>query len=156
MSKWDDIKKKAGVLYNDASKKMKQYTPESFSKEKKFVNSLVISLSLMTMADKKAETEEIQATIDILKDIDEIKELDMTQEALELYEIHINSLTEALASDIKWTMAIAKLLSEVSKVKDYPQYIVMIENLLDYIAQSDGNFDQTEKEMKQKILDALK
>ena len=156
MFNWNNIKNKAGVLYNDASQKIKQYTPESFSKEKKFVNSLVISLSLMTMADKKAETDEVQATIDILKDIDEIKVLDMTEEALELYEVHINTLSEALKSDIKWTMAIAKLLAEVSKVKDYPNYVVMIENLLDYVAESDGNFDQTEKEMKQKILDSLK
>ena len=156
MFNWENIKNKAGLLYDDASKKIKQYTPESFSKEKKFVNSLVISLSLMTMADKKAEKEEIEASINILKDIDEIKELDMIQEALELYELHINSLSVALASDIKWTMTIAKLLSECSKVKDYPQYVVMIQNLLNYIANSDGNFDDSEKEMKQKILDSLK
>jgi tellurite resistance protein len=153
---WDKIKKKASELYKESTKKIKQYTPETFSKEKKFINSLVISLVLITMADKKAETEEIIASMDLINEIDEIRELELAQEAIELYELHLESLVKVVDNSTKWTLLIAKLLSEVAKVKPYPEYPPMIENLLDYISESDGNICELEEEMKRKILRALK
>lgn len=156
MLDWDKIKSKTSAFYDNATQKMRQYTPESFSKEKKFVNALVISLALMTMADKKAETNEVTASIDLLQEINEIIDLDMVTDAIELYEIHIEDLENALNSNVKWTLAIAKLLSEIGKVKPYPEYPPMIENLLDYISQSDGKLDPLELEMKGKILSAIK
>ena len=74
MLDWDRIKKKASELYDEATKKIKQYTPESFSKEKKLVNAIVISLALMTLADKKIETEEVTKSMELIKDIEEILE----------------------------------------------------------------------------------
>jgi tellurite resistance protein len=156
MLDWNKIKAKASELYSESSKKIRQYTPESFSKEKKFVNALVISLVLMTMADKKAETEEITSSMDLINEIDEIKELELTQEAIELYELHLENLMNVVDNSAKWTLAIAKLLSEVGKVKPYPEYPPMIENLLDYISESDGNVDPLEIEMKNKILASIK
>ena len=152
---WEQVKAKASQFYNESTRKIKQYTPETFSKEKKFINSLVISLALITMADKKVETEEITSSIDLINEIDEINELEMTQEAIELYELHIESLDQVVNNNTKWTLQIAKLLSEVAKVKEYPEYPPMIENLLDYIAQADGDIVQEEREMKDKILKAL-
>jgi tellurite resistance protein len=152
---WNKIKKKAAELYTESTKKVRKYTPENFSKEKKFVNSLVISLVLMTMADKKAETDEVTASMDLINEIDEIKELEMTQDAIELYELHLDSLINVIDNDIKWTILIAKLLSEITKVKPYPEYPPMIENLLIYIAESDGNICQSEIDMKEKILKSL-
>ena len=153
---WDKIKKEASELYKESTKKIKQYTPETFSKEKKFINSLVISLVLITMADKKAETEEIIASMDLINEIDEIRELELAQEAIELYELHLESLVNVVDNSTKWTLLIAKLLSEVAKVKPYPEYPPMIENLLDYISESDGSICELEEEMKRKILRALK
>ena len=153
---WDKIKKKASELYKESTKKIKQYTPETFSKEKKFINSLVISLVLITMADKKAETEEIIASMDLINEIDEIRELELALEAIELYELHLESLVNVVDNSTKWTLLIAKLLSEVAKVKPYPEYPPMIENLLDYISESDGSICELEEEMKRKILRALK
>lgn len=43
-----------------------------------------------------------------------------------------------------------KLLSELSKMKAYPEYPLMIKTLVAYIAQSDGNLDATEVEMQKK------
>ncbi len=156
MLDWNKIKEKSTMLMGKAGQKIRQYTPESFSKEKKLVNALVISLALMTMADKKAETDEVTAAIDLITAIDEIKDLDMTKDAIELYELHLEELEKALSDGAKWTLAIAKLLSEIGKIKNYPEYPPMIENLLDYIAQSDGNIDPLETEMKTKILAAIK
>ena len=153
---WDQIKKKAAEMYKESTKKIKQYTPETFSKEKKFINSLVISLVLITMADKKAEAEEITASMDLINEIDEIRDLDLVQEAIELYELHLESLVSAVNNTTKWTLLIAKLLSEIAKVKAYPEYPPMIEKLLDYISEADGNVCPLEKEMKEKILRALK
>jgi len=153
---WDKIKKKASEMYKESTKRIKQYTPETFSKEKKFINSLVISLVLITMADKKAETEEITASMDLINEIDEIKELEMIQEAIELYELHLESLVNAIDNNVKWTLLVAKLLSEVAKVKVYPEYPPMIENLLHYISESDGSMCELEKEMKEKILRSLR
>ena len=152
---FDDIKAKAKELYTEGAKKIKQYTPESFSKEKKFVNGLVISLALMTMADEKAEIDEMLASLDILKDIQEIQDLDMTQDAIELYELHLETLTNVIGNTAKWTIAVAKLLGELAKVKEYPEYATMIENLLSYLAEVDGNVAKEEVEMQDKILSAI-
>lgn len=152
---WDKIKQKASEMYKESTKRIKQYTPESFSKEKKFINSLVISLVLITMADKKAETEEITASMDLINEIDEIQELDLVQDAIELYEMHLETLVNVVDNHTKWTLQIAKLLSEIAKVKPYPEYPPMIENLIDYISASDGNICPLEEEMKQKILKSL-
>ncbi len=156
MLDWDKIKSKTSELYGEAGKKFRQYTPESFSKEKKFVNSLVVSMALMTMADKKAETQEIIAALELINDIDEINDLNLTTEAIELYEFHIEEMSKAVESPTKWILMEAKLLSELGKMKAYPEYPPMIEALIAHIAQSDGNLDPLEVVMQDKILRAIK
>ncbi len=155
MLDWNKIKSRSSELLGEAGKKFKQYTPESFSKEKKFVNSLVVSMALMTMADKKVETQEIITALDLIKDIDEINDLNLTTEAIELYEFHIEEMSKVVDSPTKWIMMEAKLLSELGKMKAYPEYPPMIEALIEHIAQSDGNLDPTEVEMQKKILVAI-
>ncbi len=156
MLDWNKIKNRTSEFFGEAGRKLRQYTPESFSKEKKFVNALVVSMALMTMADKKAETEEIIASIDLINDIDEIKDLNLTTEAIELYEFHIEEMSKAIESKTKWLLMEAKLLSELGKMKAYPEYPPMIEALIAHIAQSDGNLDPLEVEMQNKILNAIK
>lgn len=156
MLDWNKIKKRSTELLGEAGKKFRQYTPESFSKEKKFVNALVVSMALMTMADKKAETQEVIMALDLIKDIDEINDLNLTIEAIELYEFHIEELSKVVDNATKWILMEAKLLSELSKMKAYPEYPPMIEALIAHIAQSDNNFDATEVEMQKKILGAIK
>jgi tellurite resistance protein len=151
----EQIKAKITSLVTEANRKLKQYTPESFSKEKKFINAIVCSLALITMADKKAETQEVLASIDLIKEIDEITELEMTQEALELYEYHIEVLSKAIESPTKWVMIEAKMLMEIAKIKVYNEYPPMIEALLTYVAQSDSDLDPLETEMKDKIMKAI-
>ena len=155
MLDWNKIKSRSSELLGEAGKKFKQYTPESFSKEKKFVNSLVVSMALMTMADKKADTQEIITALDLIKDIDEINDLNLTTEAIELYEFHIEELSKVVSSPTKFILMEAKLLSELSKMKAYPEYPPMIEALIAHIAQSDGNLDASEVEMQKKILAAI-
>lgn len=152
----NSFKQKASELYNEASRKVKQYTPESFSKEKKFVNAIVATLALMVLADKKVETEEVTSSLDTIANIDEINELDMQQEAIELFELHIEKLQPLLSNNVKWVIEVAKLIGDISKVKEYPEYVPMIEALIDYISNSDGNMHPLEVEMKNKILDVLK
>jgi len=156
MLDWDKIKNKTSELYGQAGRKFRQYTPESFSKEKKFVNALVVSMALMTMADKKAETQEIIKALELINDIDEINDLHLTTEAIELYEFHIEEMSKAIESPTKWILMEAKLLSELGKMKAYPEYPPMIEALINYIAESDGNLDPLEVEMQKKILNAIK
>jgi tellurite resistance protein len=151
----EQIKAKIASLVTEASRKLKQYTPESFSKEKKFIKAIVSILALITMADKKAETQEVLTSIDLIKEIDEITELEMTQEALELYEYHIEVLSKAIESPTKWVMTEAKMLMEIAKIKVYNEYPPMIEALLTYVAQSDGDLDPLEIEMKDKIMKAI-
>ncbi len=155
MLDWNKIKDKTSQFISDAGQKIRQYTPESFSKEKKFVNSLVISMALMTMADKKASTEEVVAAIDLIKDIDEIKDLNMTTDAIELYELHIEELSNVVGNPTKWILTEAKLLSELSKMQAYPEYPPMIEALVNHIANIDEHLDETEVQMQKKILAAI-
>lgn len=156
MLDWNKIKKRSTELLGEAGKKFQQYTPEIFSKEKKFVNALVISMALMTMADKKAETQEVIMALDLIKNIGEINDLNLTAEAIELYELHIEELSKVVDNSTKWILMEGKLLSELSKMKAYPEYPPMIEALIAHIAQSDNNFDVTEAEMQKKILGAIK
>ena len=156
MLDFEQIKQKTNDLLQGAVRKLKQYTPESFSKEKKFINALVGCLALMTMADKKAETQEVMTSINLIKDIDEITELEMTDEALELYEYHLEMLSKVVDSPTKWIIAEARMLSDISKIKSYPEYPPMVEALIDYVAQSDGKLDPLEKEMQRKIMNAIR
>lgn len=156
MLDWNKIKERSALLLGEAGKKFREYTPESFSKEKKFVNSLVVSIALITMADKKAETQEVIIALELIKDIDEINYLNLATEAIELYEFHIEELSKVVDNPTKWILMEAKLLSELGKMKAYPEYILMIEALIAHIAQSDGSFGAVEVEMQKKILTAIK
>ena len=155
MLDWNKIKQKTSELCSDAAQKFRQYTPESFSKEKKFVNGVVISLALVTMADKKAETSEVTSCIDLINEIDEIKDLDMTTDAIALYELHIETLEKVVDNSTKWTIEVAKLLSEIGKLKPYPEYPPMIEALVNIISEADGDIDPLETQMKEKILGVI-
>ena len=152
----DDFKKGVAKFADSASKKIKQYTPESFSKEKKLVNAIVASLALMVVADRKVETSEVVDSLKLINDIDEIKDLDMQKEAIEFFEIHIEKLTPIMTNEIKWTIEVGKIITDIARIKEYPDYVAMIEVLLDHVAQSDGSVAPQEKEMKDKILSALK
>jgi len=156
MIDWNKIKSKTGEFYTDATKQIRKYTPESFSKEKKFVNALVISLALMTMADKKAETDEVMASLELINEIDEIRDLEMTADAIVLYEKHLETLSKVVDNPTKWILTVAKLLSEIGKIRPYTEYPPMIETLLDYLSQTKGSINSMESDMKNKILGAIK
>jgi len=153
---WDKIKSKTNEFYTDTTKQIKKYTPETFSKEKKFVNAIVISLVLMTMADKKADTEEVVASLELINEIDEIRDLEMTAEAIVLYEKHLESLSLVINNPTKWIITVAKLLSEIGKIKPYTEYPPMVETLLEYLAEAKKTVDPLEVDMKNKILGAIK
>ena len=140
----------------EATKKIKQYTPETFSKEKKLVNAIVITMALMTMADKKIETEEVTKVMDLIKDIEEIQELNMVQEAIELYQFHLEDLEKVINNEAKYLLKVEHKLMDIAKIKTYEGYPNMIKVLLDYIAEADGHLDKSETEMKNKILGVLK
>jgi tellurite resistance protein len=156
MLDWNQIKEKANQLYEEATKKIKQYTPETFSKEKKLVNAIVITMALMTMADKKIETEEVTKVMDLIKDIEEIQELNMVQEAIELYQFHLEDLEKVINNEAKYLLKVEHKLMDIAKIKSYEGYPNMIKVLLDYIANGGRNLDKTEIEMKNKILGVLK
>ena len=156
MLDWDKIKQKANQFYEETTRKIRQYTPETFSKEKKLVNAIVISMALMTMADKKIETEEVTKAMDLIKDIEEIQDLNMVQEAIELYEFHLEDLEKVMDNEAKYLLKVEHKLMDIAKIKDYDGYPNMIKVLLNYIAEADGHLDQTEVEMKNKILEVLK
>ena len=151
----DKFKSGIGKFIDRTSKKIRQYTPESFSKEKQFVNAIVASLALMVIADRKVETEEVTSSIDMISEIDEIRELDMNKEAIELFEHHIDNLIPVMDDEIKWTIKVGKLIQDIGRIREHKEYIPMIENLLDYIANVDGHLDPLEIQMKEKILKSL-
>lgn len=156
MLDWNKIKERTSELCSDAAQKFRQYTPETFSKEKKFVNGVVISLALITMADKKAETDEITSCLDLINEIDEIADLDMTTDAIELYQLHVENLENNINNNLKWEIEVAKLLSEIGKLKPFPEYPPMIEALINIVSESDGSIDPLETKMKEKILTAIR
>ena len=153
---FNKFKETASSMLDSTTKKIKQYTPESFSKEKKFVNAIVSTLALMVMADKKVETEEVSASMEFILSIQEIIDLDMQVEAVELFELHIENLSKVMNDPIKWVISSTKLIADLSKIKEYSAYVISLEALMDHIAGVDGDLDQTEIDMKKKILSALK
>lgn len=152
---FEEFKEKVSGFLTEANRKIRQYTPETFSKEKKFINAIVASMALIVMSDKKVETKEVTASVDMINEIDQIVELEMQVEAIELFEMHIDRLAPAIEKETKWIIETAKLLGDIGKIRDYPEYIPMIKNLLDYIAQADGDFSPEEVEMKNKIIEAI-
>jgi len=157
MLDWNVIKQKAQQYYEEGKRKIRQYTPESWSPEKKFVNALVISMALMTMADKKVETSEVTKAIELIKEIEEIQELNLVQEAIELYEKHLEDLEQALQkSEVKYILEVERKLADIAKIKEYPEYPGMVINLLAIIAKADNDFAPEEKEMIEKIKETLK
>lgn len=71
-----------------------------------------------TMADKKAETQEIIMALDLIKDIDEINDLNLISFNRAFYEFHIEELLKLLTVLQKWILLEAKLLLELSKMKN--------------------------------------
>ena len=156
MLDWNKIKRKATQYFEEGKRKVRQYTPESWSPEKKFVNALVISMALMTIADKKVETSEVIKSIEIIKEIEEIEELNLVQEAIELYEKHLEDLEKALdKGEVKYIIEVERKLADIAKIKEYPEYSQLVINLLNIIANADGDFAPEEKEMKLKIMETL-
>lgn len=153
---FEKFKQSAANAVGSTAKRLRQYTPESFSKEKKFVNAIVSTLALMVMADKKVETEEVEASMEFIQSIQEIIDLEMQVEAIELFELHVENLSKVMDNPVKWIIASTKLIADIAKVKDYSAYVVALEALMDHIAGSDGSLDPSETEMKRKILSALK
>ena len=152
---WESIKAKASEFIDEADKKIKQYTPESWSKEKQFINASIIAMVLMTIADKKVETQEVLAVMEMIDNIKEIEELEMKQEAIELFTMHLERLQPILDNEVKFTVETAKLLGDIAKIKAYPEYVPMIKNIIDFVSNSDGASSDVENEMKQKILEAI-
>ncbi len=155
MFDWNEIKAKADSFLNDASRTIKQYTPESWSKEKQFVNALVASIALMTVADKRVDTREVKSAMDIINQIDQIAELNMQKEAIELFELHLEKLLPNVENGMKLTIETGKLLGDVAKVKAYPEYPPMVINLIEYLASVDGNISEEEIAMKKKLVETL-
>ena len=151
----DKFKKRAGELVSEASRKIQQYTPETFSPEKKYINAMVSSIALMVVADKKVETDEVTDAMEFIQNLDEVVKLEMTQDAVEMFEYIIEEISPHFDNKVKFITSTAKILGNIGLVRDNPTYVATISEVLDHIAGSDGNVDETEKEMKAKIMKAL-
>lgn len=149
------IKAKATSLLGEAGRKIRQYTPETFSPEKKYINAMVSAIALMVLADKKIETEEVTQSIEFISSLDEVVELEMSNDAIEMYEFILEDLEPHFENPVKWITSTAKILGNISLVKDNAQYKQSIIAVLDHIAGADGNVDPSEVEMKNKIIQAL-
>ncbi len=155
MFDWNEIKAKADSFLTEASRTVKIYTPENWSKEKKFVNALVASIALMTVSDRKVDTREVKASMDMINNIDQITELNMQSDAIQLFELHLEKLLPNVENGVKLAIETGKLLGDISKIKEYPEYVPMIKNLIEYIASSDGGVSQDELDMSKRILGVL-
>jgi tellurite resistance protein len=149
------LKEKASSLLGEAGRKIRQYTPETFSPEKKYINAMVSAIALMVLADKKIETEEVVQSIEFISSLDEVRELEMSNDAIEMYEHILEEMAPHFDNPVKWITSVAKILGNISLVKDNPAYKDSIIAVLDHIAGSDGNVDPSELEMKEKIIQAL-
>lgn len=73
----------------------KRFAPSALTPEKRFAKALITASSLMTMADGKAETSEIEAASTVLFNHRSIKEFLTPAEAQEMYSLQITKLGEA-------------------------------------------------------------
>jgi RNA processing factor Prp31 len=148
----DSIKEFAQDIKGKAEKTYTKYAPEVLSPEKQYINSLAITAVLCTMADKKAEEQEVKDSIEFLSEVEEVVKNDMVTDAIEFYELHLEELTKVVDSPAKWTIKVAKLLQDI-KVTTNEQKI-MIESIMDHLL-SLGDVTNEEQAMKDKILFAL-
>lgn len=149
------LKSKATALLGEAGRKIRQYTPETFSPEKKYINAMVSAIALMVLADKKIETEEVVQSIEFISSLDEVQELEMSNDAIEMYEHILEEMAPHFDNPVKWITSVAKILGNISLVKGNSQYKQSIIDILDHIAGADGTVDASEVDMKNKIIASL-
>jgi tellurite resistance protein len=136
---------------NTITNNVKEYTPEKWSDQKKYINAQAAGMALMVYADGIVEQEEVEVVIETINNEPIFKEYNMVSEALELYSHHIKSLTEAKAiSKSEYALTVAKISADISKVKkeEWKQSIV---ELSQKIAASDGDIAEDELKMLNKI-----
>jgi tellurite resistance protein len=150
------VKRKASDLLGSATRTIKTYSPDGWVPEKLFVNAISASMALMVIADKKIETEEVEDVMQFIIELPQVQDLNLTTVSIELFEMHLDSLEKVMHSQAKYIIATTKVLAEIAKVKKHTQYVPIISDIMDHIAGSDGNVDDTEREMKRRIMAVLK
>lgn len=131
------------------------YAPEKWNPEKQYINGIVGSMALMVYADKKVENEEVELVINTIQTSEIFKKHDMVYEGLDLYTHHIENLTESLAkSNIDYTLTVAKIMNDISRVKKDEWKNNIVELSLN-ISASDGDIADEEIQMLNKIKSSL-
>jgi len=152
----DKFKAKASAALAGATRTIRIYTPETFSAEKQYINAMVSSIALIIVADRKVETEEVTAGISFIQSLNEIKELNKELESIEMFDHIINDLMQHIDNEVKWIIEVSKIIANISLVRTNPAYTKSIKAVLEHIAGVDGDVDQTEVDMKNKIMEVLK
>ena len=152
----NSIKEKASLLMQSTTRTLKKYSPEAWVPEKKFANAVSASMALMVIADKKIENEEVEAVMDFIIQIPAIQDLQLGVSSIELFEKHLEDLEDSLVKQSKYIITTSKIIVDIGRIKEYPEYVRMLSEILDHVAGSDGNVDSTEIEMKKRIMKALR
>lgn len=151
----NEFKKKAVLAIGEAGRQIRKYAPETFSPEKKFANSVVSAVALIIIADRKVETEEVTQGIEFIRSLDVIQELGLEAEAIEMFDHIIENVMTHIDNEPKWIIETSKVIANISLISADASQVAMITDILNHIAGSDGNVDESEIIMRDKIIAAL-
>lgn len=152
------ITARAQELMGTARNSVVKILPESMSSDKKFVNAVAVTCALITVADQKIEAVEVQVMLNLIKSIEQIETLDLTAEAINIYQTNVLEI-EALLNNSNvgtdpqalFLMKTTGLLEEIALIKGVDAHVTMLRNLITHIMSACGKMDSRELEMKSRI-----
>jgi len=150
-----DFKNEAMRLLGNVKKQAKKYAPTEFSDDKKFIRACAGTLSLMLIADRVIEDQEVEDGIDFLKSLGVVQELGLEKEAVEYFKEHVNKLKVAVEKgNDDYIFAVEEIVMQVGDIKGLSDYREILLNLLQFL-EDQSSFNPSEAKMKQKLIQAL-
>lgn len=145
-------------LLKDTLDSAKRFAPSALTPEKRFAKALITASSLMTMADGKAETSEIEAASTVIFSHRSIKEFLTPTEAQEMYSLQITKLGEASDKNpMALTLEVNGMVAEVAdsvKQSHWRQEILEIAKMVGE-SNGQGRLGSAEEALLRKLQGAL-
>ena len=113
--------------------------PDSLATDRKFVRAVGLTCALHSTANKKVTSAEVEATINLISSITQIKDLGLTHVALNVYSTHIQEL-HALSSTADapfYTIKVSAMLEEISHLTASTKNAEMLTALLPHLSNRD-------------------
>lgn len=153
---WTKVGSFLDNLTKDAKEAFVKIAPSAMNPTKRFVNAIASTCALVTAADSKIEAKEITDMMSFIHEIQQIQDYDLHDFATSAYKDATMDLTMVLEKPAELTFKKQELLDSIRAVKDEPEYVQMIEALLNVLLSQYNKNSAEEKEVMAEIKKVIK